>query len=488
MTRGTCTAAVVAALIVCGEAASWAGGFTLSSFGGRRGGMLANAGRPDEPTALIHNPAGLADQPGVQTYLFVSPAILSLGFEMQALDGARYTGINPAGCGSDGAVPCPWPVGADGYYTRRIEPERTFGVLPYLGGSTDLGFASPSLRDVVVSLAFHAPNFYGAFFPEDAPTAYGFIGGMFLVSSATLGAGWRINEHVAVGASVSYNLMHISMSQKLSVIDLLTEEGAAPGGTAQLAQTALGDVRLEYAGIDHGVGWGAAVLLSPVQWLGIGLGYNGATPARFRGDVSLIPTGRYVDDERAARELARDLGYALPRRLQLQMSVPHGLVAGVNVALGAHVELGLDLRLWLYNLCGRQEIEPLYDDGDTGERPITTESLSRDKDYRVSYQVTGGVLVRPWRTLRGLEVMAGAGYDQSPIPDDTLTIDNPSLSQIKVSSGVRWRIDPHWRVSATYMLVLYLRRDITTSQVNPPNNIRGAGVSHSPALAVTYTL
>ncbi len=464
-----------------------AGGFTLTSFGDRRGGMLSNLGRPDDLTALVHNPAGLADQPGQQAYLFLSPTFLTFQLQMQAIDPQRFPGLNPRGCGQGGAAACPWPVGPDGYYQQRITPERYFGLLPYLGVATDLGFLSPRARDVVLSLAVYAPNFYGAYFPEDAPTAYGFIEGTFLVTAVTLGVGYRVTPGLAVGGRLSYNYMTLSMDRKLSTTDLLTAPGQPPDILATVAQQALGDLRFAFAGTDHGVGWGLGLLLSPEDWLDIGLAYEGSSAARFTGDVSFSAPDQPLLDQREFEGLVSSLGFKLPQQLTVQMIIPHALSAGFNAEVTDRVELGVDLRVWLYNLYDRQVVTPHYDPAAPGTEPIDEDALSSDKGYHLSYQLTAGVLVRPWRRLPRLELMAGVGYDHSPIPDETLTLDNPSLSQVKASCGVRWGIDRHWRVLLTYMAVAYLRRDITTSKTNPPNNIRGEGATHSPAAAVNYT-
>lgn len=476
----------VLGLLAGGAPPAWAGGFTLTSIGAQRCGMQANLGHPDGPTALVHNPAGLADQPGVQLYLFMSPAFVDLDLEMQALDARRFPGINPPGCSASGP-PCDWPIGADGYYTRTIRPDRSFGVLPYLGVTTDLGFLGPRARDVVLSAALHAPNFYGAYFPESSPSSYNFIGGMFLVSAATVGGGFRINRFVSVGASVSYHYMVLTMAQKLSMVDLLTPAGEEPQAIATLAQLALGDLRLDYSGTDHGMGWGVSLLLTPLPWLRIGLGYSGATAAHFEGDVELTPLGiKGVDPRGSLRKITASLGYKLPRRLLIEMAIPPALMAGINLALGPRLEVGVDLRVWPYNLYDRQTITPVYDPGETGSEPITEQSLSRKKNYLLSYQLSAGVMGRPFRRLPGLELMTGVGYDESPIPDSALTLDNPSLSQLKLSLGARWHMNRHVRLSAAYMLVVYLPRDITTSATHPPTNVRGSGLSHSPVLAMNY--
>ncbi len=474
-------------LTLCPSTPARAGGSTMSIFGGRRMGMMANLGRPDDPTALFHMPAGLADQPGQQLYVFISPAFLSTDFRMKAHDPKRFPNINPDGCGKAGAAPCPWPIDEEGYYTKEIEPEKVFGVLPYVGATTDLGFVfGPGGRDIVVGMALYSPNFYGAFMPEDAPSAYHVIGGMFLVGRVTVGAGWRINRLLAVGANFSYNYMALSMAQKLSLANSLTPPGQDPStGFGGLAQNLIGDLKMEFDGRDHGIGWGLSVLLTPLPWLSFGVAYAGSTTSYFEGDVSFTAYKETIGSEQDLRELAGQVGYKLPTRLSISQGLPHSLHFGVAASIGSRVELGLDVRLWFYNLMLRQILQPSYDDG-PGKEPLTKESLSRDKDFELSWQVAAGVLFRPFASHPGLELMVGAGYDQSPLPDHTYTLDNPNLSHAKLSVGVRWRINPRWRLSAGYLLNLYISRDITNSETSPPTNVQVSSHSHSPALAMTY--
>ena len=458
----------------------------MSIFGGRRMGMMANLGRPDDPTALFHMPAGLADQPGQQLYVFISPAFLSSDFRMKAHDPARFPAINPDGCGLSGAAPCPWPITDDGYYTREIKPEKYFGVLPYVGATSDLSFIGPGGRDVVVGVALYSPNFYGAYLPEDAPTSYHVIGGMFLVGTATVGAGWRINRYLAVGASFSYNYMALSMAQRLSLANSLTPAGKDPGQElGGIVQDMIGDLKMDFDGRDHGLGWGLSVLVSPLPWLNLGLAYSGSSTSYLEGEVHFTAYNETVEDEAALRQMAGKVGYKLPERMIIVQGLPHSLSFGVSAAMGARVELGLDVRLWLYNLLRRQILQPIYGDG-PGKEPLTKDSLSRDKNFDLSYQVVAGVLVRPLASYPNLELMAGVGYDQSPLPDATYTLDNPNLSHVKLSVGVRWRINHHWRLSAGYLLNLYISRDITNSETNPPTNVQVSSHSHSPSLAMTY--
>src|SRR5205807_1536872 len=108
-----------------------AGGFTITMLGARRNGMLANIANPDDLSALFHNPAGLADQKGLRLHISNAMTFVDSQFRVQALDSERFPAINPPGCGEGTNAPCPWPVGADGYYAQPIKPTSTFGVLPY---------------------------------------------------------------------------------------------------------------------------------------------------------------------------------------------------------------------------------------------------------------------------------------------------------------------------------------------------------------------
>jgi len=143
-----------------------AGGFHITIIGGRRNAMLTNIAKPDDLTALFHNPSGLGDLPGIRIHFFNSVTFLQNKFQLKALDPVRFPEINPVGCGETGNDPCPWPIDADGYYSKRISPESTFGILPFLGFSTDLGFIRKSLRNLVFAIASYAPNFYGGGFPN----------------------------------------------------------------------------------------------------------------------------------------------------------------------------------------------------------------------------------------------------------------------------------------------------------------------------------
>lgn len=483
--------AVLCALPLGLTAQAWAGGFHISILGVRRTGMMTNLARPDDVTALFHNPAGLADLRGTQVHLSSGITLLGNKTKLQALDPARFPEVNPKACGIANNPACPWPIGSDGYYEANFEPERYTGVIPFLGVAHNLGHVSPALEKLTLAFALYAPGAYGAFLGKDKPTSYFITDGLFVVGAATVGAGYRINEQISVGASVSYNYLRLGYKQRFSTIDVMTDPGQAPDALALVAQQAIGDLDMEYAGDDHGMGWSLSVLYSPFSWLSFGATYAGFTTARFEGDLTLRSAGSKVrgTDPVSAKTLGTLIGvagYKLPTALIVEMPIPHSLQFGLSVHPSRRFEVGLDFRLWLYSVYGKQTMIPLYDPNEAGNEPLTEAGLSKDKNYSQSYELALGFLVRPLPgASEKLELMAGIGFDKSPVPDETFSIDNPSMNQLVFSFGVRSRLGA-WQVGAAWMVINYLERDIRTSQALPPVNVMISGTSHIPTLEVSY--
>jgi hypothetical protein len=166
--------------------------------------------------------------------------------------------------------------------------------------------------------------------------------------------------------------------------------------------------------------------------------------------------------------------------------VPPNVQWGINAKATDRVEIGFDCRLWLYSLFKREVITPIYDPREPGAAPFTAAQLSEDKGYTTSYQVSLGVLVRPVVRRRSLELMAGVGFDKSPVPDRTFSLDNPSLDQAFGSVGVRDFVGGHWRIGVAYMLSALLPRNITTSETTPPTNVRMHAWEHQPTFEIAY--
>lgn len=444
--------------------------------------MLANLAAPDDATAICHNPAGLPDLDRPRLEMFGAAAFLHNEFRMMALDPERYPEINPRRCGEAGRPPCPWPVGEDGYYARTLAPESTFGIVPFLGFTTGLGILSDGLGDLACGVSVHAPNFYGGTMAAEGPAAYSMTDGYFLVLATTFAVGWRVSDRVSLGFNVSHNYMRLRYGRRASLADALTPPGEDPGTLATAVQNVFGDALLDYTGVDHGAGWTVSMLVRPAPWLSLALAYTASSPATFSGPLALRPTREGVD---SFAELEA-LGVDLPRGLEIRMPVPPALHVGLLATPHPRLEIGLDARFWFYTVYERQDVRPLYGGEQTGLRPLTAESLSRTKDHDVTYELALGLLFRPPGLGEDVELMAGAGYDGSPVPDEYFSLDNPSLSTVLLSGGVRWRMTDHWRATLAYVGMIFVPRDIRTSRTSPPTNGQGGGHNHMPSLEIEY--
>jgi long-subunit fatty acid transport protein len=306
--------------------------------------------------------------------------------------------------------------------------------------------------------------------------------GYFLVASVTAGLGYRVSSFLSVGFSVSYNYMRMALGQKLSLVDVLTAESEEPGAVARATARSFGDVIMGYEGVDHGAGFTASLLLRPADWLSLALVISTSSPAHFNGGLVLEATRPGAN----LREIEA-LDYALPESLIVDMPIPPAINLGAALRPADWLEVGIDIRFWLYSIYRRQRIRPVYGEDAGSIRPLTEETLSRDKQYGITYEVAVGFLARPFSALRELELMVGAGYDHSPVRDEYFSADNPSLSTVLMSAGLRWRVNRSWRVTANYMVNLFVPRDITTSRASPPLNARVSGHNHLPSVEVEYT-
>lgn len=449
--------------------------------GGRRMAALANIASVDEATALVHNPGALADIPGTTLYLSNVMVFVETQFWLRQLDETRYPELNPPGCGTAGHAPCPWPVGPDGFYTKPIVPEANVGILPYAAVTSDL--ARWGRRDIVVGLALYLPGFFGAVLPADAPSQYNFISGNFAMGTATFGASWRINDKIAVGGTLSYNLMRMAFTRRMSLISTLTDLVSVPGLEAETAQLLLGDITVDFTGIDHGMSWGLGLKITPLPWLILGFNYSGSTPAQYDGGVSFSAQR----NPSQLPVLLDTAGVKLPTALKIKIEIPHSLGVGFTVIPHRQVEISVDARFWLYQLLDDLKVTPVYDAKQPGREVIDAASLTQTNFYDLSYEFGIGVLVRPLRTLPKLEVMAGFSYDKSPVEDPAFSLSSPSMSSYNLSFGVRYTFAGRWRLLASYLLYELIERDIRNSVSQPPSNGRGAGRSHLPSLELQYT-
>lgn len=416
---------VAAVLTLAAAAPARAGGFGIPEVGARRTGMGAVVGRPDAPDAVFHNPAGLTLLSGTHVYASLGLAIVSSSFRLRPWDQSERFITEP--------------VDGDGYYPA-VEPTRAFGVIPMLVITGEL-----QPEKLFVALSTYVSNGTGAQFRGDAVTRYHLIDGYVISPLGQLSLAYRVRPELAFGAGLG--VMNIRVKGKREVYPIV--DGS------DVSNLIGSHPMLELEGSAWAPTWNAGVLATPAPWLTLGASVTGRVDATMHGPLTLT----YGDD-------AIEPGSQLHGTQHTKQMLPWTFLAGGNADVSRHVEIGAELRYWLYRQYDEQrtEIDDIY---------LVRELVTR-KDYRDSWSVSGGVRVHDLPRVPGLELMVGTHYDRTPAPTRSLTLDSPSFTHIGLHSGVRYQ-HGRYRFAVTYLHYFYQVPQIEDSMTAPPSNIDGNG-------------
>ncbi|MBX3156860.1 MAG: outer membrane protein transport protein [Deltaproteobacteria bacterium] len=404
-----------------------AGGFGIPEIGVRRTGMASVIGRPDDLSAIYHNPAGLALQGGWNLYLSMGVSLVDTEFRLLPWDQSdRFLGATAE---------------ADGYYAS-VRPSRAMGVIPMIAASAEV---IPSR--LVLGGAVYVGNATGAAFDEDAVTRYHLIDGYVVAPQAVLAASYRVADSLALGASVGVLNMRVHGKREVFPVINGMDVSMLTGSSPEL--------------ILDGSGWAPTWMLAAfgrphprVSW---GATVTGRVDAKLTGPVEIT----YSEDAPQPDVL---VGTQTTEQL-----LPWAFMGGANFDLTPHIEIGSEVRYWLYRQYKKQHTDV------TGI--FLVRELETMKNYRDSWQVSGGVRVHDLPAAPGLELMLGTHFDRTPAPPQTVTLDQPTFSHVGLHSGLRYRTG-RYRFGASYIHYWYDIPTIENSITAPPSNIRGSGANN----------
>jgi long-subunit fatty acid transport protein len=412
--------------------AAHAGGFGIPEYGIRRTGMGAIIGRPDEPAAVFQNPAGLTLLPGMRISVALGLAFVSSEFRLRPWDR------------SDEFIDA--PVDGDGYYPA-VKPTRAMGAIPMIVISSDLW-----RERLYGAFSLYVSNATGAQFDRESVAHYHLIDGYVIGPQASLSLAYKINDKVSVGGSAGVMNLRVHGNRYLYPIlngnDVSTLYGDEP--------------ELTLDGSDWRPVWNLGVYANPIPRLTMGAAIIGKVNATLEGDVKLEPSMDAADPSVL-------VGYQYTEQM-----LPWTFQAGINYDVTPNLEVGADLRYWLY----RQ-----YKEQRTQLNNLPIQELLTIKDYNDSIQGSGGVRVHGLAALPGTELMLGTHYDKTPAPARTVTFDQPTFSHWGLHSGVRYSTG-RWRLGATYVHYWYKIPTTEDSITNPPSNVKGGGSNNIVSLSV----
>jgi long-subunit fatty acid transport protein len=400
--------------------------------------MASIIGRPDELSALYHNPAGLVLQDGWHVYVSAGLSLLDTKFELQSWDQSdRFLGTTP---------------GADGYYAA-VKPSRAFGVIPMIAAGGDVWN-----HKLYLGGALFVGNATGAAFDEKSVARYHLIDGYVVAPQAVIGAAYNVRDDLSIGATVG--LINMRVHGKRDVFPIVMGSDISNiTGTSPV---------LELDGEGWAPSWMLAAFGRPTSRISWGATITGRVDATLEGPVKIT----YSDD-------ASSPGDVLIGTQKTQQLLPWAFMGGANVDVTPNIEIGGEFRYWLYRQYKRQHTDVVG--------IFLVRALDTEKSYTDSWEASGGVRVHDLAAARGLELMAGTQYDKSPAPARTVTLDQPSFSHWGFHSGVRYSVG-RFRLGASFIHYWYLIPTITDSITSPPSNIRGSGSNNIITLSAEIRL
>jgi long-subunit fatty acid transport protein len=437
MTRTTQCLVLLAALAQ--PAAARAQGFIIPELGSRVNGMGAAIGRPDDLSAIYHNPAALALLPGTQIGLSFGATVLSTTI--------RLSQWNDVG-GSSGKYITD-PVDAGGYYPQ--QRPQIFAPVPFLGASTKLW-----TDKVTAAIGIYVPNAAGADFGQNAPSRYHIIDAYVFSAFFTLAVAYRPLPWLAIGVGASAVYVRVNRRSLLYPVVDGKDQSFLLGSKTEI----------ELQGDDVRPAFTFGIQAWPHRTVSLGFMMLSRYDVALEGPLKLKPG----DD---SSPLLQNPGFT-DNQQRTEIVAPWVFAFGANWDITRWLEVGAEFR---YYLTSQVENQITTITEGKALKTLLPNGLITPKNYHDSFHTGGGVNVHPWRKI-DLELMTGVHYETAAAPNNTVEVAAPSFDLFTYHIGARWRFHDRFRVALFYSHYWYFERTTTDSITSPPTNFTGGGGSN----------
>lgn len=425
-------------------------GFIIPELGARKNGMGAAVGRPDDVTAIYHNPGALALLKGTRVSISASAAFIDINLRL-----AQWK-VNA----SDTEPFLTDPADADGYHER--QSQGIAAPIPFLGVSTSL-----FTDKLVAALGVYVPNAAGADFGAKTPTRYHAIDAFVISAFFTAAVAYRPLPWLAVG--VGGSAVYIRIQRRSLLYPVLPP--ATPGGKNLDVSPILGtETELEIVGDDLKPAFSLGIQAWPHKTLSLGFMMLTRYDVSLEGPLTLKPGSD------ASSIIRNDPAY-YDNQHRTEIVSPWIFAFGANWDITSWLEVGAELRYYLNSQVVDQVTT--ITSGKLGE--VVTDGFVTEKNLNDTIHIGGGFRVAPPLPL-DLELMTGFHYEPSPSPDNTVEISAPSFDIFALHWGARWRFASRYSLALIYSHYEYFERTTIDSITNPPTNFVGSGYNNQVSL------
>jgi long-subunit fatty acid transport protein len=443
-------------------------GFIIPELGARVNSMGAAVGRPDDLSAIYHNPAALALLPGTQVGLSFGASMLGTDIRVRPWCNNGKPLGDPACATADSSRYITQPVDGSGYYPR-LTP-MVFAPIPFLGASTNLWS-----KKVVGALGVYVPNAAGATFGAEEATRYHIIDAYVISAYFTGAVGYRPFSWLAVGAGIS--AVYVRVHQRKLLYPVLDGKDSS---------ILLGSkTELELDGDCVRPAFSLGIQAWPHKNVSLGF----LMLSRYPNDVELKGPLKLKPGEDASPLIQQPAW--TDNQQSTSVGTPWVIGFGANWDITPWLEVGAEFRYYI-NSSYEKQVTTITDckDKPGANCPLQTalpNGFVTPKHLHDTFHTGGGFKVRPLRKL-DLDLFTGMHYETASSPDNTVEVSAPSFTIAAYHIGARWGINDYFRLALSYSYYWYLERTTTDSITSPPTNFIGSGNCNLVALVLELRL
>lgn len=261
-----------------------------------------------------------------------------------------------------------------------------------------------------------------------------------------IGGAYRPIPELAVGATLRIVPAALEMLQRFR---LVSDGGTMEYGYAHLGASAVG------------VGASVGITLRPIEKLHIGISYISRIKFNFKnGDAAFgVPEGTSDTSD------FHDQGGTVT------MTTPDIISFGVGYDVLDNLYLEFDFNYTLWSVF--KDLNVLFDND---PKSTLTDQAAQEKNWKNTPTFRLGALYRP---LSYLAVRLGGGYDQTPVPDETMGPELPDASRVFVSAGLGYLYEPlGLKLDVAYEFVYFLERTVPGAADGSPPPGQYSSMAH----------
>lgn len=391
-----------------------------------------------DPAAVYWNPGTMALMEGTHTILFGAVSAVRLEYQRDTLapDGSSFHQAD------------------------------TFVAKPaaFIGLVTDFD----TFKDVRFGLSATIPVMEGASWAEtyqDQPssTRYYAVNARQILFTISPAVGYRINRYISVGVGldvVGMMLNHEAMTDFGAKINQMA--CSVLGGTCALdsplaREDATYDARTRIDGMGWGVGAFAGVLVTPLPWLRMGLGFHtGAGTMKIPVTISVeLPT---AVTEYMAKQMPSVSLPDIEATGEVASTSPWSVMAGVSFHPLQQLELALDLH-WMQQSKTATLVADVLHSSSTlvGDQVLVK---NRDDVFLVGMRAS-------YRVFRPLAAALRVEYENNTRPEEATTPVSIDYHKISLHLGTAWQATSWLTFTLEYAHYFLLNRKVESSQFYP---------------------